>query len=835
MKLQLKPILNELLMVALMAAVALAFMSPSLQGKRINQNDIMNARNMAQELENFEKQTGEYSAWTNSSFGGMPSYQIKSPPSGNIFKSFFRILKVWLPSYSVAILWICMLGFYFLLRVMKLNRWLALAGAIAFGMGSHHLQLIAVGHVSKIYAIGYLAPVIAGMLLVFKRKYIWGALLTAVGMGIQISTNHVQVTYYLGMMILLYLAIELVFAVREKYFGHFVKAGLLLFAALVLAVIPNMTLILTTAEYTQETTRGKNVLAESSGAGAQDEAKRGKSGLDLDYITAWSYGIGETMNLFIPNLYGGASATDLGQNSQFYDELRKRGNTNARELVKRSPTYWASASGTAGPHYVGAIIVFLAILGLFLVKGSKKWWLLLVIILSFTLAWGRNFMAMTEFFVNNIPLYAKFRDTTNALIIAQFALPLLAFLGIREWFSDETDSKARLKKLYYATGIAGGIALLYLAFPTIAGSFVSPNDANYQETWVGAALQTDRIDLARKDSFRTLVFVILTAGLLWASLKTKVKREYLFMGLALLVLVDHWGTGKRYLNEDNFLSKRNTTAQESPRPADQAILNDQSLSYRVLDLSENPFTSSTASRFHKSLGGYHGAKLGRYQDLVERHLFGEIQPFSEALQAPTMEKINLAFAGMNCFNMLNAKYFIVSPTVGPLLNPSALGNAWFVNEVITVPDAGEEILMLGTFNPSTTAIVHQEFSPQLSQFASPFSPDSTPDRIELTEYKPNYLKYQSESTDQRLAVFSEIWYPHGWEASIDGEPAEYFRANYVLRALVVPAGTHTIEFRFDPKSLKTGFSASMAGSVLILLLLGLAAGREVLRKRPLGR
>ena len=802
-----------------MAVIAFAFMSPVIEGKQISQYDIQSARNMAFEAEQFQNETGEYSAWTNSSFGGMPTYQIKSPPSGNIFKSVFRIFKFWMPGYSVAILFICLLGFYTLLRILKLNRWLAFAGAIAFAMGSHHLQLIGAGHVSKIYAVGYLAPVIAGMLLVFRKNYIWGGLLTAVGLGIQLSTNHVQVTYYLGMMILVYLLVELVFAIREKYFGHMVKAGLTLFAALILAVIPNMTLILTTAEYTQETTRGKNVLAEAREIGTQDpDLKRGKSGLDLDYITAWSYGIGETMNLFIPNLYGGGSATDLGPKSQFYEELRKRGNTNARELVKRSPTYWASASGTAGPHYVGAVTVFLAILGLFLVRGPRKWWLLLIIILSFALAWGRNFMALTEFFVNNVPLYAKFRDVTNTLIIAQFALPLLAFLGIKEWFDNQTEPASLLRKLYYATGIAGGIALLYLAIPSLAGSFVSPGDSNYQETWVGAALQADRITLARNDAFRTLVFVLLAATLLFVSIKTRVKREYLFIALALLVMADLFSAGKRYLNEEDFVSKRVAQAETTPRPADQAVLKDQHISYRVLDLSANPFTSATASRFHKSLGGYHGAKLGRFQDVTERHFFGEIQELNESLQNPSIDRINLALAGMNCFNMLNTKYIIVSPTMGPLLNETALGNAWFVEEIITVPDAGEEMVLLGSFNPARSALVHKEFEIEIEPLLKPVIHDSIPDQIRLEEYKPNYLKYSAQTSEPRLAVFSEIWYPHGWKASLNGEVTDYIRANYLLRAMVIPAGTHTVEFSFDPESLKTGFKVSLAGSFLLVIL-----------------
>ncbi|MCD6331956.1 MAG: YfhO family protein [Bacteroidales bacterium] len=817
----LRPVFPELLMVVIMAILALGYMSPVFEGKTLPQGDIINAQNMARETDRFQEETGVYPGWTDAAFGGMPTYQIKSPPSGNLFKSLLRIFKFWLPGYTVAILFACLAGFYFLLRILRLNRWLALAGAIAFGLGSHNLQLIEAGHVGKIYAVAYLAPAVAGMLLVYQRKYLWGGLLTAVGLGIEIATNHVQVTYYLGIIILIYMGVEFIYAVKEHYFKHWVIGALTLFVALILAVLPNMTTVLTTAEYTQETTRGKKVLT------SQDEnAVKGKSGLDLGYITNWSYGIGETLNLFIPNLYGGSSGTDVGLKSQFYKELKKRGVQNPGKLVKHAPTYWGSQPFTSGPHYVGAFTIFLAILGLFLVRGPKKWWLLFAILLSFMLAWGRNFMGLTEFFVRHVPLYAKFRDVTNILIVAQFALPLLAFLGLKEWFADGMDTEKKLKKLYYATGIAGGIALLFLLIPSLAGSFTSPADARYKQTWIAAALQNDRLTLARNDAFRTLVFVLLTAGVLWASVKTKLKKEYLFAGLVLLVLIDLWSVGKRYLNNEDFVTRRTLKSQVAARQADQSILKDQEIDFRVLDLTNpangDPFRYSLPSRFHKSVGGYHGAKLGRYQDLIEHYLVPELQSFGEALNEPTLDKINRALSGMNCYNMLNTKYIIVRPDVGPVKNPYRLGSAWFASDIMTVKNAKEEISALGTINPAVTAVLPKEYESKINGIQNKATNGDSADVIKITEYRPNGLVYQTTTAEKRLAVFSEIWYPHGWKATIDGTTAEILRANYLLRAMVIPPGSHRIEFKFDPFSLKAGKLISAGGSILVLLLIGLA-------------
>ena len=756
----------------------------------------------------------------------MPSYQIKSAPSGNIFLLFFRALKLYLPGYTVAILFVCMLGFYFLLRTLKLSQWLALAGAIAFGFGSHNLQLIAAGHVSKIYAIAYMAPVIAGVFLVFRKKYLAGGLLTAIGFGIQLVTNHPQVSYYLGLIILVYLLVELIFAIREKYFDHLIKSGITLFIALVLAILPNMTALMTTQEYSKESTRGNSELVKKG------ETKT--KGLDVKYITDWSYGVGETLNLFIPNFSGGGSSQDLGTNSESYKAMisNQVPAEQARQYV-RGMSYWGSQYlGTSGPHYIGAISIFLAILGLFIVKGKEKWWLASIIVISIFLAWGRNFMGLTEFFVNHFPLYSKFRDVTNTLIIAQFAIPFLAFLSVRQWFSDEkADPAKKLKTLYTAAGIAGGIALLVAVIPSMFGSFASATESNLPD-WLKGALHNDRMNLARQDAFRTLLFVVAAAGILWYALKSKMKREYLYIGLALLILVDMWSVGKRYLNSDNFSSSRQIEQAFKATPADETILKDKELGYRVLDMmSQSTFQSARASRFHSSVGGYHGAKLGRYQDLIDKYLAPNVQAIGAVFgDKPTYEKFDAAVGAMNVLNMLNTKYVVLSPT-SPIQNAHAMGAVWFADRVKWVGSANEELEALGTTTLTSDAVVDNRFKAQLSTLPAQLSPNPEPDVIAMTEIKPNYLKYEAKSTDNRLAVFSQIYYPYGWQAFIDGKKVDYIRADYALRAMVIPAGKHTVEFRFEPKSLKTGKMISLAGSFLILLLIIGTVAQELRRKK----
>lgn len=827
MKSILRSVWPELLMVAIMAVLAVAFMSPVIEGKTLFQNDIVQAKHMSSEVDKFQKETGEYSAWTNSAFGGMPAYQIKSAPSRNVFQWLFHAFKLFLPGYTVAILFLCMVGFYFLLRTLKLDKWLALAGAIAFGFGAHHLQLIGTGHVSKIYAIAYMAPVIAGVLLVFRRKYLAGGLVAAIGFGIQLVTNHVQVSYYTGMILLVYCCVELVYAIKDKYFDHLLKAGITLIAAVILAVLPNMTNLLTTMEYSKETTRGKSELVR--------EGVQQTKGLDLAYITDWSYGIGETMNLYIPDLYGGGGS-ELSTHSESYKVLRANGLTEDDTWrYVQSQTYWGNQPFTAGPHYIGAITIFLAILGLLVIRGKEKWWLSIVIVLSVFLAWGKNFMGFTEFFVNYVPLFSKFRDATNSLIIAQIAIPILAFLAVRDWFAWEAEPKVKLRKLYISTGIAGGIAVLIALIPTLAGSFTAASDAGLPD-WLREPLRNDRIALARQDAIRTLIFVLLAAGVLWYSLRGKVKKEYLYIGLAVLILADMWIVDKRYLNKDNFSSKSQYAQALKPWPADEAIKKSTELSYRVFDVTASTFKNGHASGFHHSLGGYHGAKLRRYDELSETYMIQYIIKLKELMnvEKPSLESFQQAIADMPLIHMMNTRYIILRPNL-PLRNPHAYGNAWFVDGIRWAANANEEMEAVGSIQLTHEAVIDRRFKDQVGSLPGSLTPGSQPDTIKLVEYKPNYLKYEAEASQSRLAVFSEIYYPYGWQAYVDGKEAGHLRADYVLRAMVLPAGKHTVEFRFDPQSLKTGQTISLIGTILVLILVAGLAVIEGRRQRAKGK
>lgn len=817
---KIRPFLPELLMVAIMVAVSLIYMSPVFEGKTLMQGDVIHAQDQMAGAKAFQEETGVYPGWTNNAFSGMPTYQLISPPSNNVYHWLFRALKIWLPGYSAAILFLSLLGFYVLLRTLKLTHWLALAGALAFGLGSHHIQLIITGHVSKIYSIAFMAPVIAGMFLVFKRKYLAGGLLTAIGLGIQISTNHVQISYYLGMMVILYFLVELVFALREKYLDHFMKASGILLISLILAVLPNMTMLLTTYEYARETTRGN-----SAGFETEEGEKTGK-GLDLDYMTAWSYGVGETLNLFIPNLYGGSNG-NLDTDSEFYKDLRRRGVQNPERYLASAPTYWGGQPFTAGPHYVGAITFFLAILGLLLVRGPRKWWLALVILLSVMLAWGSNFLALTEFFARHVPLYAKFRDMTNNLIMTQFAIPLLAFLGIRSWLADQGSDQADLmRKLYIATGIAGGIALVFSLMPGLFLDFSSRNDAALENAgWDLAPLIADREMLARQDAFRSLIFVLLGAGVLFLTRKSQIKPAYLYMAMAFLILIDLWVVDRRYLSTDDFVSKRQLENSHNPSAANQFILQDASPHYRVLDMDlsrqgVDPFRNSRASRYHYSVGGYHAAKLGRYQQIIDRYLTPELATLFGSLgNATGIEPVHAAMGNMKLHKMLNTKYIILYPQQQPLLNPHAIGPAWLVDSVRIVQSEAEEISGLADLDPEKLALVHPDFRDQVAHL-TPVSPSPAVEEIRLETYDPNYIKYQARTAAERLAVFSEVWYPHGWKAYVNGEEQEIIRVNYLFRGLVLPAGENlTVEFFFKPSSLKVGQVIALISSLLVIMLI----------------
>jgi len=800
--------------------ITLIYFSPALEGKKLKQGDIDRFKGMSKEITDHNKMYDDNTLWTNSMFGGMPAYFISVQFNGNLFKKVNKLLQLGLPHPANQV-FVYFLGFFILLLVLRVKPWIAAIGAVAFAFSSYFFIIIEAGHNSKAAAVAWMAPVVAGIILTYRGKYIAGGLLTAFFLALEIAANHLQITYYLFMIVLVYGIYEMVETTRKKTWPHFLKAtGILIIAAL-LAVGTHATSLLISSDHTQYTTRGKSELTFN------EENKT--SGLDRDYITQWSYGMAETWTLLVPDLMGGASYGSVGENSNFYEMLVKYRipKNDAKAISSQLPLYWGTQPFTSGPVYVGALIFFLFIFGLIVVRGKLKWWLLTITILSILLAWGHNFMWFTDLFLDYFPGYNKFRAVTMILVIAEFSIPLLAILGLAKVFEKERDDKLLMKGLKYAAIAVGGILLLFLAIPGVlfdvngVGDMAYITRMGYPEEMhreVLSALQADRIRILRMDAFRSLIFVVLGGGLLWLFLKNKLKSAYVIAGLALLVIIDMWAVNKRYLNDDNFVRARVADYPFQPTDADKQILQDKEVYFRVLNMTVDPFSDASTSYFHRSIGGYHGAKLKRYQELIEFQISPEMQSIVNVLRSnanPTA--IGLSLKNTPVLNMLNTKYLIIQTQAGPtpVLNPYALGTCWFVHNYEIVENADEEIVAVGEIDPANTLVLDKRFSKFVE--GKNFD-DTTAASISLVDYKANHMTYESKSSAEQLAVFSEIYYPNGWNVFIDGKPAEHFRADWILRAMVVPAGEHTIEFKFEPKIYSTGEVISYASSILLLLL-----------------
>ncbi len=802
-----KQVLPYLSALAIFVVITLAYFSPLLEGKKLKQSDITQWKGMSKEISDFRDKTGEEALWTNSMFGGMPAYQISVRYKGNVLRYLDELIQLYLPQ-PAGMVFLYMLGFFILLLVLKVDIWLAIAGAIAFAFSSYLFEIFEAGHNSKAHAIGYMAPVLAGIILTYRGKYLAGGILSAIALSLELLTNHLQITYYLMMIIGVFVITELVSSIREKQLPSFVKASGVLLIAAIFAVASNITSIWATYEYGKETIRGKTELTT--------EKENRTSGLDKDYATGWSYGKMETFTLLIPNFNGGSSQGPLTKSSNVYKALKANNidDNQAKNVIKMMPLYWGSQPGVAGPVYIGAIIMFLFIFALFVVDNKFKWWLLAAVILSILLAWGKNFMPFTDFFLHYVPGYNKFRAVSMTLVIAELCIPLLAFLGLQKIFSGETDKQKLLKSLYYSIGITGGISLFFALAGSSIFDFVSPADEQYKSyfpDWLMAALRQDRASLLSSDSFRSLAFILLAGGSVWAMITGKIKKPVFYSALILLIVFDMWSVNRRYLNSSSFVRKSVDAVPFHPTAADEFIMKDKDPDFRVFNQSVgNPFADASTSYFHKSLGGYHGAKLRRYQELIDHHLVK---------------------GNMNVYNMLNTKYFIVPGEKGGQpqmqINMQALGNAWFVNNAHMVNNADEEINALTDFVPTETAIYDKRFEDQVKGHM--ISKDTLA-TIVLTDYKPNHLTYKSVSEKEQLVVFSEIYYDKGWNAFIDGKLAPYFRADYVLRAMIVPAGNHTVEFKFEPKVYATGEKIAYASSILLVLLALGTIGFMVSRK-----
>jgi hypothetical protein len=814
-----RKILTHFGIILFFIVLAYTYMFPLLEGKTIVMDDIQHHRGMSKELSDYRQETGEEALWTNSMFSGMPGYLISVIYPGNFARHIQRFFRNTFGTASFLILY--MIGFYILLSSMKFNRWLCVAGAIAFAFSSYFIIIIEAGHTSKANAIAYMAPLLAGVLLAFRGKFIAGSLLFAVAFSLELLAGHLQITYYGFIMIVLLGLVELTYAIRNKTLPSFFKAFLFLLAGAVLAIGMNFSRLYTTWEYSRHTIRGPSELT----AGKENQT----SGLDKDYVVQWSYGIDETLTLLIPNFKGGGSQVNPGTDSESFEALQEQRIQNPQQVIQGVSMYHGDQPGTSGPVYAGAVVVFLFILGLFIVKGVYKWWLLAATLVSITLSWGGNIMWLTSFLLDYLPLYNKFRAPSMTLVIAQFAMPLLGFIALNNILTGKTEKKELMHGLKWSVIVTGGLSLLFALLPGIAGSFTNAADAVRYPEWLMESMISDRKAMLRSDAFRSFIFIAFAAGAVYLWHIKKLKTTPFLAATGLLILIDLWTVDKRFLNADDFESKRQVENPFPVTPADKAILNDTDLYFRVLPLP-NPFQDARASFHHKNVGGYHAAKLRRYQEMIDYHLQPELQKMIKGLQDGMA--IDSVFSGLTALNMLNSRYVIFDLNQAPIYNPMALGNAWFVSGFKVAETADEEIAAISGLNPLETAVLRNQFTDHLQ--GKKFVKDNG-GTIRLTEYEPNYLKYDVKASGEQLTVFSDIYYENGWESYIDGEPVPHFRVNYILRAMVIPGGEHTVEFRFEPKAYYNGNKVSMGSSILLILAIaGYFAMESKKRKHKTG-
>ena len=815
-------ILPHLIAVIIFTVLSFAFFHPVLEGKRLKANDSTVHLVNSKEIQDHRDKYGEEPLWTNSIFGGMPAYLISTRYPGNLIKYVDFVVRQY--PMPVSVLFVSLLGFYILLLMFGLNPWLAMTGAISYGFTSFFFQILGAGHNTQAIAMAYLPPLIGSIWYAYRHNIIKGALLTAFFLALEIQANHPQITYYAFLCVLVLGITEFIFSIKTKKIPDFLKKTAILIVPALIAIGINFASLYTTYEYGKYSTRGKS---ELTGAG-----QKTSSGLDKDYILAWSYGIDETLNMLVPNYKGGTSH-GFKRDSEVMKVMRQ--NNVPAETANSLPMYWGTQQWTEGPHYVGAIVFFLFIFGLTIVKGPSKWWLLSATILSVMLAWGKNFMPLSSLFIDFFPGYNKFRSVTFILAIAEFCIPLLGFLALRDVLNGSVTRNEIFKGLKVALGITGGFLLLVLLIPGIAGSFLSPQEKGGYPAWLIEPLVSERKGLLRSDAFRSLLFILMFCGILYAFITSRLKAGYFIFATGLLILVDLWTVDRRYMNEDRF--EKTTVMKKAfvPSTADAFILKDNSIG-RVLNLAASPFNDNTPTAyFHHSIGGYHGAKMERYQEFIDSAitrnigLIGSVAGNAKSIQElKSIVDDSGVLRNTYALNMLNTKYIIVDPGSEPLVNNEVFGNAWFVEKPLIVENANEEISRLDSFNPSKEALIDKKFSTQITRESYPAA---TGDTISLTSYLPNELVYRSQAQEERLAVFSEIYYPEGWKVYVDGNETTHFRADYILRAMIVPAGDHEIKFIFEPASYKTGNMISLASSVLLILAFAGYFGTALFKNR----
>lgn len=828
-----KKFLPDVVVIIVFAIISFAyFFVPITQGKILFQHDASAGVGAAQEMTEYQNRTGETTRWTNSIFGGMPTYQMSpSYQSTDGLSQVMNAYHLWLPD-NVWFLFAYLLGFYILLRAFDFRQSLAALGSVMWAFSSYFLIIIAAGHLWKVMALAYLPPMIAGVVLAYRGRYLSGFIVTALFTAFEIKANHVQMTYYYLFIILFMVIAYLVKSIREKQLAVFLKATGVLAAAALIGIAINLSSLYHTWQYQKESMRGKSELVK------KDAANQTSSGLDRDYITQWSYGIDETLTLLVPDAKGGASVP-LSKNATAMAKADPQIQSMIPQLYDAFPQYFGTQPGTSGPVYVGAFVLFLFILGLFIVKGPMKWALLAATILSVLLAWGHNFMGFTNFFLDYIPMYAKFRTVASILVIAEFTIPLLAALTLKKIVDEPDVLSKQMKFAYISLALTAGVAALIALFPDMMGPFVSEQERQMIGSIQGMDGGTARTILANisdmraamvsSDAWRSVIIILIGFALLFAYKLKKLRADYMIAALLVLCLVDMWQVDKRYLNDEMFVPKSERDMPQQPTAADLEINKDKSLDYRVLNFASNTFNENETSYFHKSIGGYHPAKLRRYQEMIDAYIAPEMQKAMQAIAAKggNMQQVD----GVKLFpvlNMLNTKYFILPLQGGataPLQNPYAQGNGWFVDKIDYVADANAEYAEVGKIDARHEAVADKQFEAVLGQAKVN---DSTAS-VKLDKYEPNNLQYTVYSKNGGIVVFSEIYYP-GWKATVDGQSVELGRVNYILRAVNVKPGKHIVVLDFHPTSISTTETIAYI-SIVILLLAIAGAGYMEWRKK----
>ena len=816
MQSSIKKCLPDLLAVLLFVVLAFAYFFPAdIEGRILYRHDASAGRGAGQEGIEYLQKTGERSRWTNALFGGMPTYQMApSYGSTDLLTKAIYAYHLWLPE-NVWFVFAYLLGFYILLRAFDFRQHLAALGSIIWAFSTYFLIIIAAGHIWKVWALAYLPPMIAGIVLAYRGKYLWGLLLTAVFSAFEINANHVQMTYYYLFVILFMVIAWLVEAIRQQQMARFLKATAVCIAGAAIGVCVNLSNLYHTWQYSKESMRGKSELVKAN------NANQTSSGLERDYITQWSYGIGETWTLLIPNTKGGASMP-LSQN----ETAMKHADENYVSIYQQIGQYWGEQPGTSGPVYVGAFVVMLFILGLFIVKGPMKWALLAATVLSILLSWGKNFMGFTDFFLDYVPMYDKFRTVASILVIAEFTIPLLAMLALKKIFDEPEVLKEKAKYLYVSFALTAGVALLFALMPTaFFAGFISTSEMHALQSLPAEHIQPLIANLTEMrqavftaDCWRTFWIIVIGTAFLLLFRYGKLKAEYTVAGILLLCLIDLWQVNKRYLNDEMFVPKSEREAPQQKTQTDELILRDQALDYRVLNLASNTFNENETSYYHKSIGGYHAAKLRRYQEMIEQYINPEMQALFGAVSeaAGDMTQVN-GDSICPVLNMLNTRYFIFPLEGGqtvPIQNPYAYGNAWFVDKLDYVNNANEEMAAVGKIDLRHQAVADVKFKAQLGEAVE----QDTASVVTITSYEPNRLTYDVNSGKGGVLVFSEIYYPE-WTATVDGQPVELGRVDYLLRAIQIQPGKHQVELSFFPKSVSTTETIAYVAIVLLILTL----------------